>query len=119
MPGNFMVTVTASGGGLTATTTFELDIFCDPPVILGVSEPASMTIANGTTAQLTVAPLGSGPFVYQWYEGYQGFTSSPIDGGTSATLTTTPLSGTTPFWVRVSNACGSVDSNTAIVTVSH
>ena len=117
VPGNFLVTVVASGGGLTATTTFALDVFCDPPQILGVSQPANTTIANGATAQLSVAPLGSGPFTYQWYEGYQGFTSSPVDGGTSATLTTPPLNSTTQFWVRVWNACGSVDSNTVTVSV--
>ena len=116
--GTFFVTVNAAGGGLTAATTFEVDIVCEPPEITGLSEPANTTIASGSSAQLSVAAVGIGAFAYQWYEGFQGITSSPIAGANGPTLTTPPLTSTRQFWVRVANACGSVDSDTATVSVS-
>jgi hypothetical protein len=118
LPGDFFVTVIASGGGLTATTTFLVHVFCDPPVILGLNQPQSATISNGGTAQISVTPTGSGPFNYQWYLGHQGSTLFPVDGGTAATLTTSALNSTTQYWVRVSNGCGAVDSETATVNVN-
>jgi hypothetical protein len=118
LPGTFFVTVGAAGAGLTAATTFELDVVCDPPVITGLGQPANVTISRGTTAQLSVAPVGVGAFAYQWYQGIPGITTMPIAGANGPTLTTPPLSSTRQFWVRVSNPCGSVDSSAATVTVS-
>ena len=119
IPGDYNVTVSAAGGGLTASRTVGLQLFCDPPVIVSTDQPADVTIANGRTATLTVSPIGSGPLTYQWYEGFRGFTDTPVGGATAATFTTPPLTGSTQYWVRVWNVCGSVDSNTVNVTVTH
>jgi hypothetical protein len=88
---------------------------CTPPSI--ATQPTSRTIASGATTTLSVTPGGTGPFTYQWYAGASGNTGSPVAGGTGSSLTVT-LSGTTSYWVRVSNACGSADSATATVTVT-
>lgn len=68
-------------------------------------------------ATLSVTAAGSEPFTYQWYTGTSGNADSPIDGATTSSLAVSP-SATTSYWVRVSNACGSVDSSAAIVNVS-
>lgn len=97
----------------TARVTFE----CSPPFILGLpaNQPQSQRINSGTTATLHVVPGGSGRFTYQWYEGPVGSTYFPIAGATGPTFTTPSLQGSTAYWVRVSNACGSVDSNQVYV----
>jgi hypothetical protein len=83
----------------------------------GISvEPASTTIQSGQTATLSVSATGSAP-AYQWYIGASGNTGSPLSGATASSYTTSPLTSTTDYWVRISNSCGSVQSATATVTV--
>ncbi|HUP45434.1 MAG TPA: hypothetical protein VM779_07970 [Thermoanaerobaculia bacterium] len=91
---------------------------CRPPFFLGTPghQPRSQSVARGGRATLTAVPGGDGPLRYQWYRGPSGTTAFPIAGGTGATLTTEPINTRTPYWVRVSNACGAKDSKTAFVT---
>ncbi|HJT17087.1 MAG TPA: hypothetical protein VJ853_06860, partial [Thermoanaerobaculia bacterium] len=110
--------VGAAGDNVSAATTFELDVICDPPMITGLGQPANVTVSRGKSAQISVAPVGVGAFAYQWYEGFPGITSLPVAGANGPTLTTPALNTTQQFWVRVSNACGSIDSNAATVTVA-
>lgn len=85
-----------------------------PPTI--TTQPASQTIANSATATLSVVASGTTPLSYQWYQGNSGDTSIPV-GTDAASFTTPTLTTTTSYWVRVSNSVGSVDSNTATITV--
>ena len=55
---------------------------------------------------MNVVGTGTGPLSYQWYVGASGNTASPIGGATSNSYTTPPLTITTNYWVRVSNAYG-------------
>ena len=80
------------------------------------AHPVSKVVSNGQSSLLRVSALGSEPISYQWYRGTSGDSSSPA-GTNSATFTTPPLTSPTDYWVRVSNACSSVDSNTATITV--
>jgi formylglycine-generating enzyme required for sulfatase activity len=80
------------------------------------TQPVSTTIISGQQATLAVAAAGPGPFTYQWYQGNQGSTTTPV-GTNSASFTTPTLSSNTPYWVRVSNSAGSVDSSSAIISV--
>jgi hypothetical protein len=80
------------------------------------SQPASQTIGSGATANLTVVATGSTPFTYQWYQGTSGTTTTPV-GTNSSNFTTPALTTTTSYWVQVSNSLGSVNSNTATITV--
>ncbi|MEA2163626.1 MAG: hypothetical protein QOK37_1753 [Thermoanaerobaculia bacterium] len=88
---------------------------CTPPAI--TSQPASTTVPAGSSATLSVSASGTAPLSYQWYIGSSGSTASPLPGATGPSQTVTP-STTTSYWVLVSNSCGSVNSNTATVTVT-
>ena len=85
-----------------------------PPTI--TTHPPSTSIAYNSTATLQVAASGQGTLSYQWYQGSAGNTATPV-GTNAASFTTPALTQTTSYWVRVSNAAGSVDSNIATVTV--
>jgi hypothetical protein len=80
-------------------------------------QPANQTIAVGSTATLCVTASGTAPLTFQWYAGASGSTGTPIGGATASCYTTPPLAGTSSYWVRVTNAAGSVDSSTATVIV--
>ena len=81
------------------------------------SQPAHQTITTGQQATLNVEADGTAPMTFTWYAGQSGSTSSPV-GGNSKTFTTPALQSTTSYWVRVSNAAGSVNSGTATITVN-
>jgi hypothetical protein len=80
------------------------------------AQPQGTTISSGETATLSVSVTGTAPLSYQWYRGSTGDTSAPV-GTNAASFTTPALTATTSYWVRVSNACGHVDSTSATVTV--
>ena len=81
------------------------------------SQPQSQVIASGQAATLSVAATGTAPLACQWYVGTTGTTTTPIAGATGSSYTTPPLTNTTSYWVRVSNATGTVDSATANITI--
>ena len=85
------------------------------PAVL--SNPASVSVSSGQKATLGVT-AGGFEVSYQWYAGNSGVTSAPILGATASKYTTPEMSRTANYWVRVTNAAGSVDSATATVTVA-
>jgi Ig-like domain CHU_C associated len=101
----------AAGSADSATATISLRL---PPAI--TKQPAALTIRKGKKAALRVIASGSSP-VYQWFKGISGNTKFPVAGARSATFTTPSLKLTTSYWVRVSNAAGTVNSKTVTVTV--
>ena len=103
-------------GQSTTGPVWSFTTLCISPSI--TSQPQSQTIQSGQTAALSVTATGTTPLSYQWYRGSSGDTSNPISGGTSSNYTTPALTQTASYWVRVSNACGSQDSNTATITVT-
>jgi Ig-like domain CHU_C associated len=111
------VRIVGTGGGEVRFAPLVVDVLCDPPVILGINQPQSVTVARNATATLTVKPESAG-VTYQWYRGYAPLTFSPIAGASSATFTTGAVTEQQEYWVRVSNPCGTVDSGTAIVRPS-
>jgi hypothetical protein len=82
-----------------------------------ISGPSSVTISANQKATFAVVAAGF-EVSYQWYSGNSGSTSNPISGATAARFTTPDLNRTTNYWVRVSTAGGSVDSQTATATVT-
>ena len=114
-PGTFLVNVIGTSGDVRGGAAFQLIVDCSPPFILGLNQLKGMNVSRGSTARLEVTPGGTGPFFYQWYAGSSGETNFPIANAKSKTFTTSAINSTTPYWVRVSNACGSVDSQTATV----
>jgi hypothetical protein len=88
---------------------------CSPPSI--TSQPQSQSIQSGQTATLSVAATGTAPLSYDWYQGTSGDASHPV-GTNASSFTTPPLTTVTNYWVRVSNACGQVNSATATVSIN-
>jgi len=101
-------TVSLSGVGTKNNAT--------PPAI--TTQPASQNINSGQTATLSVVATGTLPLSYQWYQGKSPDTSNLIVDATGSSFTTPALTTTTSFWVKVSNTVGSVNSNTATITVN-
>jgi hypothetical protein len=87
---------------------------CTPPAI--TVQPLSQTILAGSTANLSVDASGTATLTYQWYRGALGDTSNPVS--TSKNFTTPALSATTSYWARVTNGCGTANSNLATITVT-
>lgn len=96
----------------------------------GVSEPSAIApstvplidqqtvavrVSRNQTATLSVvtATHGTG---FAWYEGVRGDTTHPV-GRNDATFTTPPATRTTQYWVRVTTACRTIDSETMTVSV--
>jgi hypothetical protein len=124
----FTVTVRAqaiNGDTNESGSTFEQDFAlailnaestCVPTTI--VQHPQNQTVTPGSTAVVSVVPGGTGPFLYQWYEGPTGTFTTPLCGGATASCTVGPLMTTKQYWVRVRGACGgAVYSNAGTVTV--
>lgn len=110
------ISVLGTGGDVGIGAAFTIEIICDPPFILSLNNPRSQTVKRGSTVKLSVKSEGPGPFIYQWFSGHAGFTSTPIANSNSAEFTTPAINTTQEFWVRLTNACGSVESQTAIIT---
>ncbi len=114
--GEFNVITTAwqqpNQTGLSLSQTFTINV--GPAVI--TSHPASVTIASGSTATLTVGATGSG-LTYQWYNSATPGTASLINGATSATYTTPALTAPATYRVRVTRGTITSFSNPATVTI--
>ncbi len=115
--GEHIVTLTADDGTVSSSASIHVTVSCDPPFILGLDQPKGSTLSPGRTTLLSVKASGSGPFTYQWFTGSSGLVNFPLAGGTTANFTTSAINDTTSYWVRVTNPCGSVDSQTATITV--
>ncbi len=81
------------------------------------THPASQEVQTGTAVVLSVAASGD-DLTYQWYTGNSGDTVNLVSGATDSTLTTGALSTSTNYWVQITNAGGSADSDTAVITVA-
>jgi predicted extracellular nuclease len=111
---SYWVRVTDTNGSADSNTA-TVTVTIDPNI---TTQPASTSIFSGNSTTLNVVVTGTTTLSYQWYQGTSGDTSTPIAGATSASYTTPALSSTTSYWVRVTDTNGSVNSNTATVTVA-
>ncbi len=87
----------------------------DAPFI--TTQPVSQEVQSGTSASLSVAASGD-DITYQWYTGNSGDIANPVAGATGSTLTTGALTASTNYWAQITNVGGSVDSDTAVITVA-
>lgn len=110
-PGTYVVTIRSAIGNAESFATMLVVVDCQPPAILGTGQPQTQVVDRGTVATLTVSPQGSAT-KYQWYRGYTGMTRNPIPSGVDGTLRVV-VNELTPYWVRITNPCGSYDSLTA------
>ena len=87
----------------------------DAPSI--TTQPVSQEVQSGASASLSVAASGD-DLTYQWYTGNSGDTAAPVAGATGSTLDTGALTASTSFWVQITNAGGTADSDTAVITIA-
>jgi len=99
--------------GSRSCPDWQSDPDCTPPAI--TAQPPSVTITSGASTILTVTAPGDG-VSYQWYEGTTGATGTPI-GSNSSAITVSPTAQTN-YWVRIVGNCGTVDSDTATVSMA-
>ena len=108
--GNYSVFVSNSDGSATSTNALLTLLF--PPTI--TTQPQATTVIQGNTLNLSVAVSGTATFTYQWK-----LNGVNVNGATSANLSIPNIqaaqAGT--YTVEVSNACGTVTSQGATVTV--
>jgi len=114
-PGTYVLTIRSAIGEAESFATMIVVVDCRPPSVLGTGQPQTQIVDRGSTATLRVETLGSTPQTYQWFSGYAGMTRSPIAGANGPELKTGPVQDAAAYWVRVSNPCGTFDSNTALV----
>lgn len=112
---HYRVTATSDAGTSSGGDASVLTIACSPTI---TAQPQDQTIAPGQTATLSIVASGTGPLSYQWYRLEPRGTSSAIGGATSASYTTSTLTGSSTYWVRVTNSGGNVDSNKAKISVT-
>lgn len=67
-----------------------------------MTQPSSSRMLSGKKVTLKVVASGTGPFVYQWYQGESGDTSTPV-GRNSSAFTTPSLKTDVSYWVKVSS----------------
>ena len=103
----------SSSFGSTNSVTAVVTINTPPTFI---TQPSATTVAWGRNAVLSVSASG-GALAYQWYRGISGDTSAPVSGAVGPTFLTPSLQASTPYWVRITNLAGTVDSPTANVAV--
>ncbi len=87
----------------------------DAPSI--TTQPASQEVQSGASTSLSVAASGD-DLTFQWFTGNSGDTASPIAGATGSSFTTSALTASNNFWVQITNAGGSTNSDTAVITVA-
>src|SRR3954452_24253315 len=86
---------------------------CTAPAI--VTQPSNVTLTGGET--FSVAVVATGATSYQWFRASSGDPSNPVSGATGPVFTSSITNvGPTNFWVRITNECGSTNSNTVTVT---
>jgi hypothetical protein len=86
----------------------------DAPSI--TTQPVSQEVQSGSSVMIAVAVSGE-DLTFQWYNGISGHDDTPIAGATG-TLTIGALTVSTNFWVQITNAGGSTDSDTAVITIA-
>ena len=109
------VSVSDGKGGLaTQVWTVTVTSTSTPPAI--TTQPANKTVTVGQTATFTVVATGTAPLSYQWQK--NGINISGATAASYTTPATTIVDSGAKFTVVVTNAAGSVTSNSATLTVT-
>src|ERR1700685_1234538 len=110
-----VITIAACGGGGSGSSGSGT-----PPPSATVpaitSQPASLTVKAGQTADFTVVASGTAPLRYQWRQN-----GVDVAGATASTYTTAPTTVAedgAQYTVLVSNTAGSIDSDAARLSVN-
>jgi len=115
--GSYSVFVTNGVGDFAQSSSASLNLLTDPII---TAQPQSMTTNFGGTATFQVTAGGTAPFGYQWHkDGVDLNDGGNITGARSNVLTLTGVAFADGgnYSVTVTNALGSLDSATAVLTV--
>jgi hypothetical protein len=106
---SYWVRVTGQCAPTADSPATTVTVTCSP-IASGSLSAQPSTINSGQSSVLSFATAGSGPFTIQWYLGFSGDTSNPINGATGTSTTVSPTS-TSAYWVRVTSPCGTQDAS--------
>ncbi len=115
--GSYSVVVTGACGTVTSTAV-SLTVNTAPTV---TNQPDNQVVAPGAAPSFTATASGTAPITRQWQVSTDnGMTWTNIMGATAATLTlpaATLADNGKQYRVQFTNACGTVNSNAALLTV--
>ncbi|MGA8807974.1 MAG: hypothetical protein WB973_08855, partial [Thermoanaerobaculia bacterium] len=117
---NYWVRVTNACGNVTASTSVTVQPVgpgCTP-VSIAIQPMATQSVNSSGAVTLTVTAGGTSPFNYQWYQATSTLDTSHPVGSNSPSFTTPALTQATSYWVRVTNECGTANSNIAAINIT-
>jgi len=103
-------------GSVTNSATLSVIV---PPGI--ASQPSNLTVTNTQAAAFVVGVTGVPAPTFQWYRNGVAISSAANNSATNDTLViaaTTAADAGSSYYVKVTNAAGSTNSQTAILTVN-
>jgi hypothetical protein len=109
--------IVSNPAGTTTSGAAVLTVNAPPGSPIITTQPQNQQAAAGESAALSVAASGAPPLSFQWYQGTSGETNQPISGATNNDYHVLNVTNDLSFWVRVTNAVGSIASDTATVTI--
>ena len=110
--------VVANSAGTTISEPAALVVTLGTPVALPptiATQPASLSVPEGSAANFAVAVTGTGPYTYAWY---RAGTPSPIADTPTLGFASVAAGDAGSYTVRVTNTVGTVLSSTATLTVT-
>jgi hypothetical protein len=113
---NFEVVVSNSVGSVTSSKATLIVNAASGVAPAITTQPSNETVTAGQTATFSVVASGTAPLAYQWQE--NGNTISGATANSYTTPVTTTANSGEQLRVVVTNAFGSVTSNTAALTVN-
>lgn len=116
MVGSGSTTITASGGGVSGSTSITVPATGTAPSI--TAGPYDSTVAAPQSCQTAVSASGTAPLHYQWYDSSDNILSGgTFSGETTHALTWYSLDSNSIYvYCRVTNAFGTVNSGYAVLT---
>jgi hypothetical protein len=101
----FYRAIATNANGSATSNVVQVDLAYPPPQI--ITQPASVSVEQGSNAQFTVTASGVGNLTYQWYKD-----ADPISGATTDTLLLSNVqeSDENSYWVRITDDGATADS---------
>jgi hypothetical protein len=117
--GNYTCVVTGPCGSATSEIATLTVNACETPAITVHPQPREASL--GGIASFSITASGAGPLTYQWKRDGQNLDNgNGIAGANTASLTIDPVAASHAglYACTVSNACGPVTSNSALLTIT-
>lgn len=119
-----LITLQATQAGQTAPVAFEYNMLRQSFTISGAAllaisaQPSPQTAAVGGTANFSVTANGTTAISYQWRKNGVNITGNASATTSTLTLTNVQASDAASYYVLVTNASGSIPSDSALLTVT-